>query len=1798
MSEKLLSTLFRPQTLLILQQADGTPTVPCGYAAGSRPQVTLQGYITHCTADTITLACTDGTTRQLTAAELANASYLYIGFPTMQAEVEVPQPLKGNATIEKIMGTIATLRLPDGQRKNVTWNFTDKELKLKASANPVGLTGLEVLFVTRESGNIPKSHLLAATTLDQALNDIAQITAEGKRELALDFSRLLLQQFPDDSDILNYIARLTAPDEAAADERTDFYAPFPKPDENMLAPMGRIYEVNYRGGYIIDVNSHEKLFFFKEQLLDRLEKMSDKQLVGQPVVYSITRSKDKKSFQARSILMPMDIEDTYRVAEDMHYNDWGLRVTAYDILRIIDQQFNEEGIKDDLLGWRDNKVRNELWDYVTPPPYSGPTTQLYLPAPAQTSGPAVLLTHGPHTVMAPSEDYLPPEAPSIFFGPLPVGKEQSEREPSAAEETGKGHHATELPQTDTEELPMQPQPGGLKQTKEPTPSPSWESQEGAENTIPVTDEEIDRDLDHNKLIKPNATISFRFGTGILHAIDGDGRDYQFYIDDIIDEELRSDVKSRSMSTNYVKDKEVVTQLNPFGGRATNICSPHTVGEMLHLARQAYQEALWLHEQEEYAPVEDTNSDLQGYRLAKSFAEVALSAVPTNPLAIRLLNAIEKSISDDVGNYYRAPQQALPMLGEVWCMKTNGDITIKDNRFAQYPLLAKAYIAERDYDTIRKCDQLIYALYWNTHKNKRIARFAVLARTAEELLNQAKEWLKEKEYVKAWGIARQVMEASQENKEAAQIVSECEAAVNADGQPVVSEQLRSGWNQPVNDNPFAKAKQQNQIGKIDKHKAVHYLQNYIEELEDQHNGSNNHEIHGCVNFCLILYHELFVSTPSDETLRNEYKKFGLRHGLMENKTEHYNILKSTTSGLETFDYIIQYHIDMGNDDHLVNAYKEQIRLLSEDKKMASDEITGKIATANANIAWIYVRTKRNDVAQQYKELALGSDPTNSLALLCNAVLEGRKQKTNNISGFKRQNIQSLDDYLKNCATETGQFCKGRNIDAERFNVLCTIMRTKEKGELQRLLARYLSTLINNEAGYDIALQEGKNLPSDCWFVQQLNECVRQQSASWAGWMDVRLVTMLSTAAADCICETLFNLDRTAAHDILTASGVEVLYPGHQMKDNYFKQCFEEWRGSNYKLRFVGVLNQTDRLNTDTDLNTCADFFRNLHHEQWMQSADSEVIARIRQQLPDLLISFASAANARQLINLHKRIMKETTELKEQMEHRPTVLSLTAFYQLIVHIQEKVGAMFDKRQFSNPSPKVSLLQASAISADGMMTIEVEVNNATPFAYAMTNCQLAVVNPADELKTIAPPLTYDDAAYVYGGEKLAYILQVKVAASLRTAKHGDLLIELSFGSSSDPKGNRLKTAPYTVGFDITDSYGSLPNNFDPGDPARVLYGRDEYLKEVIQIIDNPTDTPHFFIYGQKRCGKTSVLEHIRKHLKNSERLVCININYLEFSVLREDDIYEQMLVYIVKDLKKASRKAATPLPQELLVRPEKDSAVYYHKFKEYLENVKEAFAETPGWQQRKLVLTIDEFTSAYKWMKKGLITEQFMQRWKSLRSDNLFCAVLVGQDVLHSFLRDAGMANYMAIFKWKRLTYLQPHDARRLITETMLEATGGHDIFLDKAVDQILFYSASSAFYTKWICYKLTEYLNTHKLSKVSKADVEAAVREAINSDPNEVNTIFDPLLYSGVDPIESEYTKEQTSEILNQVAEAELDDPQTGCHKSRINSSDKNVVVKNLLDNLDSRDVLVKNGDYYSLNVKLYLRWTQKNKFGNV
>ena len=1801
MNNEMLTVMFRPKSLVIISMADGT-----------RLQGTIEAFV----PDGISIRSAEGAPQFIGTQQLQEATYLYIGFPTLQTEEEKPRPVSGNATIVSGNATMVRLRDASGQQRQNLAVYLDPQLRLAASSAPDSLQGRPVLYVLRDEGGMPKLHLIEATTIDQALDHIAAMAAKGHTELAIAFTQLLKDQCPADAE--RYMQLLAQP-EVKKPEGTDFYSPFGETDADTLTPMGRIYEVGERNCFLIDVRSHEKLFFFREQLLGDLEKLSAKQLVGQPVVYTITPSPDKRGYQARTVLRPMTIEDTYLLAEEMHYDYSSKRtLNAYDILRIINAQLEPTGDDDDadhpdepdtiteaLSQWRNNYVRDNIWPVAVPTAYSGPTVSLRKAVDKAETAPGVMLTHDAHTMMVPSGSFVPPEAPIIAFGQLPEHSGNLEVSESSefseySEHPEKSGHTERSEHSEKSEHPENF--GNSENAKNSEISKHTES---ATSSFPVSLEEIDADPDSDKPIKANATISYGFGEGVLTPLAASNNTtYKFTIDDIADDELRKLVLSRSQSTSHVKNRPVVARLNPFGGTATNICDPYTVGEVLRKAWGTYAEALRLHD-EAAGSNDDSDDDLAGYRRALGLAETALAAAPANALAIAMKDAIEQTINTDDGNYYKAPSQAVAPSGFVWSVNANGMVSIKDRRFNKNPLLAQTDIVDRNYHTVRRQDQLVYAVYYDNNRN-RMARFAMLARTPDELLLQAKDWQDEGQVVKAWGIARLVLDADAANERAQLIVSQCEAATDHEGQPLVSEQLRSEWNLPVRQNKYASAMQ---AGKMSNREKLDLLLQEIADMEE--NDPNNlHDIHRNIIVCLKRYHDLFAAAPDDDALRREYSHFGKQY-VLGTEGGGYCISMGTPS-LTSIENVIQYHSDMGNTNELTEALWQQVRLLSRDKHLAPDEKRGKIAQAYANRSWIYVRNLRDTDAANNVQLALDTDPTNALACVCKAVLCGRNKRSREEKetgvNFSAQHIRSLSQNWLQLMPLSTTAPQDRNLIAERFSLLCAIVDTTDRDVTQRLLARYLLTLSSTESRYRNEMKEAATLPADCWFAYTLYACMTQQKATWSGWMDVRLAAMLSTQAARCLCETMYDLDSTAACNMLIASGIEVRHTDNP-RWTYFKSRFEEWRGENYQKLFRDLLNKTDQLNEEMSLTACAEFLRSLRHEQWMQQADGGIIAGLRQQLPAMLVGFATATNSRQLITLSRRIQDETASWLQQIEHRPTVLALTALHRLLGNITATTQQLFDEKSFSMPRPSARLLQASAIGDDDTMVLEVEIVNQEPYAYAMDNCQLSIVNPACELTETEPPVTYDDAGKVYGGEGITFMLKFKLGAALRCQPEAALQLCLTYSVND---GQPLSSQLY-VRFGITSSFKSIDDQYATGGLALTdFYGRENDIHRVLSLLVQKKGLPQFLIYGQKRCGKSSILHHIRERVSTTDYLqqefgypgkfVCVGIDFLGYigEITCENDIYYKLWNNIHMELLSCSWDTDNdpqrdPLPESILQEPDAQK-VSFDRFINYLVRVNHAFEKTRGWHNYRLLLFIDEFTSVLQWLQKHIIDQSFMQRWKALQTRQLFAAVLIGQDVLDAFVRDFGAANALQGFDGLiHLNYLDTTAGRQLVTIPIIRASGNSEIFLKGAIDRILYYSASSPLYTRWVCAAIIAHMNRNRLSTITVADVEHAIRHRINNNtPSNNEVLFNPLTYPGQDLSETDFKEEQTIAVLDQVAMAEWRDPELGCNKKIFDIKAEDVA--SILNNLRERMVLDENGNYYKIKVKLYMLWTRKRIYG--
>ncbi|MBR1933095.1 MAG: ATP-binding protein [Prevotella sp.] len=1795
MNQELFSQLFRKGALVVLQKGDGQR---------------VQGYVADCTDQGLCLTAADTADAQLwvTPDMVREATYLYAGFPTVQTEIDVPRMVTPNATIVSSQATMVQLRsAADGSVGNYLVSYIDPAMRMAAIHHPADLAGQRVLYVmfTDARSRLEIPHIIKAGTIDEAIENIVAMAAEGQVELALKFCEELLLQCPDDEELLGFISQLNEEQAASASQSAttapqaiDFYAPTDEPGQWDLAAMGRIYDIgiNRQGklqGHIVDVASHQQLFFHKEQLLGPLAKMTKDELVGQPVVYTITRSPDGRGYQARTILPPLSIDDAYGLAEEMHY-DYSSRLSlnAYDILRIIDSQFNEDDIEDALSEWRDNYVRDNLWDVATPLPYKGAPASLFLPTrptdePAPVNG--VTLEHRqPHTEKVLSGEYLPPDVPTILLHKDEILEEEEliqPEEPEVPEEPEAPEEPVTMQELLYDEDELQP---------EPLPS------------IDFSDQDIANSLFADRVVEPNASITYSYGKGVVHIIDGDDQqEYRFLLDDIIDDDLYALVRQRSNSTNHVRNYPVVCQHRPFEQRVDYICESCTVAQMLRKAKATYERALRMHEES------DDDNDLMEYLRALGFVENAIAAAPANNVALALKAAIENSIDTDDDNSYKAPREAIKPHGRIWNVNLwNNRITIKDERFINNLRLVNDDIADLNYPTLRQGDELLYAVYFDENSQNRLARFATLARTEDELLQMAGTRLSDGETVLAWALAHQVVDANPQNERACQMMAQCEAETDASGQPVVTEQLKTGWNQPVHTDLFASARQH--LRKKEPREALRELLQKLRQLGID-DPRNTHQGSIVIIQILQIYHQLFAANPDDPDLRREYKQFGER--CVMGKGFGQGFVLSDQRSLDNVRWIIQYHTDMGNTDDLIRAYRRQSTLLSMDKEMNADERTEKVSQVNANMAWIYVKNRQNpDVAKTYAQNALEGNPHNELARICLAVLKGRlksRQKEGEPEkGFRSRELISLRKWMDLVSMNDAGW-PGYNLTVKRYGLLCAIIQTTDEDRLQRLLAQYLSTLIYSEGQYANELKANVGLPADCWFIQQLLECTAKEPA-WAGWADVRLVAMLSGNAADFLCSNLFDLDQTLACGILTASGIEVAHQPQDVNKNYYRKCFDQWRGSDYKNRFVELLNQTDRLNASHDLSACADFFRDLKFLPWMQQDDGEVILSLHRQLPDLLSRYTTADNARKLITLRQRIKDDVDNWIAQIERKPTVLALTAFHQLLGNIKVWVEELFAAKQFTQPCPSARLLQASAINADGSMTLEVEVSNAQPFAMQMNNCQLRVDNAEHELKAIMPPLTYDDASTVYGGEKLIYIIKIKTGPSLREQPNGVLRLSLSYTT----KGSTPEAPTLEVPFSITTAFKTIEDQYGAGGIAfNDFYGREDDIHKVLSLLVQKRGLPHFIIYGQKRCGKSSILHYIKERVSQTDYLkeefgyegkfLCIGIDFLGYinEIASENDVYYKLWTNICMELMVSNWDAEDDperdvLPESLFEEPQPEKVDFDH-FVGFLTRIKKTFEKTRGWSDYKLLLFIDEFTSVLQWLQKKIIEQGFMQRWKVLQTRQLFAAILIGQDVLDSFKRDFGAANALQGFDGLiHLNYLDRTAGRQLVTIPMIRATGNNDIFLEGAVDRILYYSASSPFYTRWICTAIVAYMNMNRLSQISTADVECALRNRIASNaPSANEMLFNPLTYPGQDLSESDFKEEHTIAILDKVASAEWTDREMGCNKAVLATRTESPVAS-IVQNLIERMVLVENGDYYNLKVKLYMLWTQKRMFGTV
>lgn len=394
----------------------------------------------------------------------------------------------------------------------------------------------------------------------------------------------------------------------------------------------------------------------------------------------------------------------------------------------------------------------------------------------------------------------------------------------------------------------------------------------------------------------------------------------------------------------------------------------------------------------------------------------------------------------------------------------------------------------------------------------------------------------------------------------------------------------------------------------------------------------------------------------------------------------------------------------------------------------------------------------------------------------------------------------------------------------------------------------------------------------------------------------------------------------------------------------------------------------------------------------------------------------------------------------------------------------------------------------------------------------------------------------------------------------------------------------------------------------------GRKDEIRDITEYIMHPHRTSQqIIIYGQKRCGKSTLADAVKSNLETNykDKAFCVSFQLTHDTKLTktytEADFFFAILkaiMYAVIGCKETEKPQVNfPTEEEMAA-----SDAPLRLFTDAIVAFKQSMAQTPGWEERRLVVIIDEFTTLYNDIKSGWTSPAILHNWKAIQETNSpanFATIFVGHDIAPKFLNEEFGKNASAIIEHYPLGYLDEQSACELIVDPIRDKDG-RSRFEDKAIKRILYYTSSNPSYIQRFMMKMVDYINDHEIVKVSAIDVEEVAQGFIKKEYTDFLTIdnFDDLINSGLESKYSDIKDSQFVEVLRIIAR--LTKSTEYCKRVEIENevgklqmNEHNVfIMKHLdeiLEDLDVRRVIKRqdNNENIKIIIGLFKEWLNQN-----
>lgn len=465
--------------------------------------------------------------------------------------------------------------------------------------------------------------------------------------------------------------------------------------------------------------------------------------------------------------------------------------------------------------------------------------------------------------------------------------------------------------------------------------------------------------------------------------------------------------------------------------------------------------------------------------------------------------------------------------------------------------------------------------------------------------------------------------------------------------------------------------------------------------------------------------------------------------------------------------------------------------------------------------------------------------------------------------------------------------------------------------------------------------------------------------------------------------------------------------------------------------------------------------------------------------------------------------------------PTNLSLSLLLQIISQLNKLTRNKYN--EFINatlPSVDINIEGDCILNENNNCDIQVSISN-SPNCSPISDIVISV-NEANDFSIVNSSESFSTTLRG-GGEPIIGKFSINFPESVINQGAADLTFDYKFRILTTGE-EKVQKKTLSIAFYDSKNFVEVQNPYAEHAKSNIVEnpemfkGRTELINRIYDTVMS-TKSKGYVLYGQKRSGKSSVLWHLENKFNSS--LKAFAIYYQVGLAIAQDSNVEANFYYrilttierkinrlkslggIVPDIGKTNLK-------ELMLNP---PIVFYDR----LNEIKLAFSESAEWRDKKLVLIIDEFTYIYYQIKKGTISQTFMQNWKAFIEDGGFSVVVSGQDTMKQFMLE--FQNEFGMFKPERLTYLDIEAAKELIDEPIWDKSNNRSRYTRDSIDKIISLTACSPFYIQIICNELVRFMNAKKKPVLTPRDVEDVVISLCKGQNSLTEFDFENLLSAG-------------------------------------------------------------------------------------